>query len=402
VKVPFVDLRPMHEEVRSEIEAAFKEIFDRSSFIGGTYVDTFERGFAAYCGVRAAVACANGTDAVKLALMAAGVRAGDAVITASHTFIATAEAITMIGAHPIFIEIEADTYHLSPAALEACILEKCRLGADGHWIDGKSRRPVTAVLPVQLYGMVANMKSILGLAEKYNLIVVEDDAQAHGASYVMAGKTMKAGSMGRTGAFSFYPGKNLGAMGEGGAVVTNDESAAQQMRIWRDHGSSQQYVHISPDGWNSRLDTLQCAILDIKLKKLDEWNGRRRQVATWYRERLGGNEKIVLPAVPVDREHIYHLYVVRLPERERVMQELGARGISCGLHYPIPLHLQPAYRDLGYCQGDFPITESVAGSILSLPMFPHMTEEMVDFVCSELEEVLEDKMEMVRIASVDS
>ena len=385
MKVPFVDLRAMHEEVRPEIEAAFKDVFDRSSFVGGSYVDTFEKDFAAYCGVRQAVACASGTDAVKLALMAAGVRAGEAVITASHTFIATAEAITLIGAHPIFVEIEADTYHLSPAALEAFILEKCRLGADGHWIEGSTGHPVTAVLPVQLYGMIADMKPILELAEKYNLIVVEDDAQAHGASYVKDGKKLKAGSMGRAGAFSFYPGKNLGAMGEGGAVVTENEATSQRMRIWRDHGSSQKYVHISPDGWNGRLDALQCAILDIKLKKLDEWNTRRRQVATWYQERLGADTRIILPVVPAGREHIYHLYVVRLADRDDVMLELGERGIATGLHYPIPLHLQAAYRDLGYRKGDFPVTETVANSILSLPMFPHMTEDMVDFVCSELD-----------------
>jgi dTDP-4-amino-4,6-dideoxygalactose transaminase len=187
-------------------------------------------------------------------------------------------------------------------------------------------------------------------------------------------------------------------MGEGGIVTTKDEQAAQRMRLWRDHGSSQKYVHISPDGWNGRLDALQCAILNIKLKKLDEWNDRRRQVAKWYGERLGGNEKIVLPSVPTGREHIYHLYVVRVRDRDRVMKELGARSISCGLHYPIPLHLQAAYRDLGYRKGDFPVTEKVTESILSLPIFPHMTEDMLDFVCSEIEKLLEGRMEPVRTA----
>jgi len=398
MKIPFVDLRAMHEEVRPEIEAAFKDVFDHSSFVGGSYVDTFEKDFASFCGVSQAVACASGTDAVKLALMAAGVCAGDAVITASHTFIATVEAITLIGAHPIFIEIDSDTYHLSTAALERFLQEECRLGPDGHWVDGNSGLPVTAVLPVHLYGLMADMKPILELAEKYNLKVVEDCAQAHGASYVLDGKTMKAGSLGEAGAFSFYPAKNLGAMGEGGAVTTQDEQAAQRMRLWRDHGSSQKYIHISPDGWNGRLDALQCAILNIKLKKLDEWNDRRRQVAKWYGERLGGNEKIVLPSVPTGREHIYHLYVVRVQNRDRVMKELGARGISCGLHYPIPLHLQAAYRDLGYRKGDLPVTEKVTESILSLPIFPHMTEDMLDFVCSEIEKVLEGRMEAVRTA----
>ena len=387
MKVPFVDLRAMHEEVRPEIEAAFKDVFDRSAFVGGSVVDTFEKNFASYCGAKQSIACASGTDAVKLALMAAGVRAGDAVITASHTFIATVEAVTLIGAHPIFIEIEADTYHLSASALEAFMLEKCRLGSDGHWVDGGSGLPVTAVLPVHLYGMMADMKPILDLAKKYNLVVVEDACQAHGATYTVDGKKMKAGRLGDAGAFSFYPGKNLGAMGEGGAVTTQNESAAARMKLWRDHGSSQKYVHISPDGWNGRLDALQCAILDVKLKKLDEWNDRRRQVAKWYQERLAGNEKIVIPTVPAGREHNYHLYVVRLPDRDKAMKELGAREIGCGLHYPIPLHIQAAYRDLGYCKGDFPVTEAVADSILSLPMFPHITEDMVDYVCKELRSI---------------
>ncbi len=387
MKVPFVDLRAMHEELRPEIEAAFKDVFDRSSFIGSSYVDTFEKNFASYCGASQAVACASGTDAVKLALMAVGVKAGDAVITASHTFIATVEAISLIGAHPIFIEIEADTYHLSASALETYMLEKCRLGSDGHWVDGDSGLPVTAVLPIHLYGMMADMQPILDLAKKYNLVVVEDACQAHGATYIMDGKKMKAGSLGDASAFSFYPGKNLGAMGEGGAVTTQNESAAARMKLWRDHGSSQKYVHISPDGWNGRLDALQCAILDIKLKKLDEWNDRRRQAAKWYQERLAGNEKVIIPTVPAGREHIYHLYVVRLPDRDKAMKELGAHEIGCGLHYPIPLHIQAAYRDLGYRKGDFPVTEAVATSILSLPMFPHITEDMVDYVCKELKAV---------------
>ena len=384
MKIPFVDLRAMHEDVRPEIEAAFKDVFDRSAFIGGSYVENFEKNFAAYCGVSQAVACASGTDAVKLALMAAGVKAGEAVLTASHTFIATVEAISLIGAHPIFIEIEADTYHLSIRALEAYLLEKCRLGADGHWVDGESGLSIAAILPVHLYGLIVDMQPMLALAEKYNLVVVEDACQAHGATYTLNGTRMRAGSLGDAGAFSFYPGKNLGAMGEGGAVTTQNPSAAARMKLWRDHGSSQKYVHISPDGWNGRLDALQCAILDIKLKKLDEWNDCRRQAAKWYHERLARNAGIVTPTVPVGREHVYHLYIVRLPHRDRVMKVFNTHEIGCGLHYPIPLHLQAAYRDLGYRRGDFPVTEAVADSILSLPMFPHITEDMVDVVCKEL------------------
>lgn len=388
MKVPFVDLRAMHEEVRPEIEAAFTNVFDRSSFVGGLYVDTFEKNFATYCGVRQVVACASGTDAVKLALMAAGVQAGDEVLTVSHTFIASVEAITLLGAKPAFIEIDPTTYHMSPAALEAFFQEECRLGADGHWVDGNTGLRVTAVLPVHLYGLMVDIKPILDLAKKYNLVVVEDAAQAHGATYTLDGKVLKAGCFGQAGAFSFYPAKNLGAMGEGGAVTTNCEEAAQRMKMWRDHGSDQKYVHLSPDGWNGRLDSLQCAILDIKLKKLDEWNARRRQVAAWYAERLSEDERIVLPVVPQGRQHIYHLYVVRVPKRDQVLKGLGARGIGSGLHYPIPLHLQVAYRDLGYAVGDFSVTEAIAVSILTLPMFPHMTEEMVDFTCQNLKELL--------------
>jgi dTDP-4-amino-4,6-dideoxygalactose transaminase len=388
MKVPFVDLRAMHEEVRPEIEAAFKDVFDRSAFVGGSYVDTFEKNFAAFVGARQAIACASGTDAVKLALMAAGVGPGDEVVTVSHTFIATSEAITLVGARPAFVEIDPATYHMSPAALEAFFQEECRLGPDGHWIDGSTGQRVTAVLPVHLYGLAVDMKPILELARKYNLVVVEDAAQAHGSTYTMDGKVMKAGSFGQAGAFSFYPGKNLGAMGEGGAVTTNDDLAAGRMKMWRDHGSNQKYVHVSPDGWNGRLDSLQCAILDIKLKKLDEWNACRRQVARWYAERLAGDERIIVPFVPEGRQHIYHLYIVRVPERDRLLKELGSRGVGCGLHYPIPLHMQVAYRDLGYAKGDFPLTEEIASSILSLPMFPHMTEEMVDFTCQTLREIL--------------
>jgi dTDP-4-amino-4,6-dideoxygalactose transaminase len=388
MKVPFVDLRAMHEEVRPEVEAVFQDIFNKSSFIGGPYLNAFESNFAAFCGVKQTVACASGTDAVKLALMAAGVRAGDAVLVPSHTFIATVEAITLIGAFPIFIEIDEDTFHISSQALEKYFQEECRLGPDGFWVGGKSGLRITAVLPVHLYGMIVDMQALLEIAEKYKLVVVEDACQAHGATYELNGTPKKAGSFGAAGAFSFYPGKNLGAMGEGGAVTTNDENAASLMKMWRDHGSAQKYIHLSPDGWNGRLDSLQCGILDIKLRKLDEWNGKRQQVAAWYKERLAGDERISLPSVPDGRNHVYHLYVVRVADRDRLMKELAAHEIGCGLHYPIPLHLQAAYRDLGYAIGDLPVTEKVAASILSLPMFPHMTEEMVDFTCEVLKKVL--------------
>jgi len=387
VKVPFVDLRALHEEVRPEIEAVFKEVVDRSSFIGGDRVVNFEADFALFCGSKYAVTCASGTDALKLGLMAAGVGAGDEVITVPNTFIATTEAINLVGASFSLVDIDRVTYNLSPSRLAEFLENNCRVEADGC-VNIHTGRPVKAVLPVHLYGLPADMKPILELAKKYRLQVIEDACQAHGAEYTLDGNKGRAGSFGAVGAFSFYPGKNLGAMGEGGAVTTNDNLMARNMRMWRDHGQSQKYIHISPQGWNGRLDALQCAILNIKLKKLAEWNERRRQAASWYRERLINDERITLPEEPVGNKHVFHLFVVRLPDRDKSLEELSARGIGVGLHYPIALHLQSAYRDLGWRKGDFPESERAAETILSLPMFPHISEEQVDYVCHSLKEIL--------------
>jgi dTDP-4-amino-4,6-dideoxygalactose transaminase len=388
MKVPFVDLRAQHDELRSEIDTAFKEVVDQSNFIGGSRVMLFEKDFSIYCGVKSIVTCATGTDALKLSLMGAGISRNDEVITVSHTFIATVEAITMIGAFPAFIDIDGPTYHLSPQKLAEFLEMNCRLGPDGFWINTQTGRRVTAILPVHLYGMCVDMRPIMDLAEQYNLKVIEDACQAHGASYQLDGIEARAGSMGITGGFSFYPGKNLGAMGEGGAASTQNEKIAERMRMLRDHGQSQKYIHLSPDGWNSRLDSLQCSILNIKLKKLEEWNHRRRQVAQWYRERLIIDERIILPQEPTGRTHVYHLFVVRVPDRDRVFKELNAKEIGAGLHYPIPLHLQKAYQNTGYQPGDLPETEKAAETILSLPMFPHMNEEQVDHVCKTIREIL--------------
>jgi len=384
MNVPFVDLRAQHDELRTEIEATIRELIDNSAFIGGGKVDSFEANFAAFCGARYAVACANGTDALRLALMAAGVRRGDEVITVPHTFIATVEAMTMVGAHPVFVDIDGPTYNMSPRKLAEFLECQCRPGEDGRLVNAETGRPVTAILPVHLYGLPADMQPILQLAERYGLKVIEDACQAHGATYMLGEEEKRAGSLSEVAAFSFYPGKNLGAMGEGGAVTTHDERMYRDMRTWRDHGQSERYIHVSPDGWNARLDALQCAVLDIKLRKLDEWNAARRRAAGWYRERLAGDEAIVLPTEPQDRTHVYHLFVVRLADRDRTRQELSAQGIGVGLHYPVPLHLQPAYSDQGWQQGDFPESEAAAASVLSLPMFPHITEEQVERVCDLL------------------
>lgn len=388
MNIPFVDLRAQHKELEAEINAVFARIIENSSFIGGPLVENFEKNFASYCGVTQAVACASGTDALKLALMAAGVRAGEEVITVPLTFIATVEGITQIGAFPAFVDIDSSTYTLSSKLLREFLGNGCRLGKDGRPVNIKTGRTVGAVLPVHLYGLPADMTPILNLAAKYGLWVVEDAAQAHGAIYIEQSMERRVGSFGRTAAFSFYPGKNLGAMGEGGAVTTSDKGLEDHMRIWRDHGQSERYIHSSPDGWNGRLDALHCAILDLKLKKLDGWNDRRRKAARWYRERLEPEERIILPAEPNGRKHVYHLFVVRLPDREKVRNELAKKGIGVGLHYPIPLHLQKAYLDMGWQRGDFPESEAAAASILSLPIFPHITEEQVDYVCQCLKEVL--------------
>jgi dTDP-4-amino-4,6-dideoxygalactose transaminase len=384
LQIPFVDLRAQHDELRAEIDSWISQVIDTSTFIGGEMVQAFEEHFATYTGSRHAVACANGTDALKLALMACGVRRGDEVITVPHTFIATVEAITLIGAHPTFVDIDGPTYHISPVRLAEFLETHCDVNDDGRTVNRQTGRPVVAVLPVHLYGLPADMAPILEIARRYNLRVVEDACQAHGASYTLSGVVTPAGALGDAAAFSFYPGKNLGGMGEGGAVTTQDDQMNRDMRVWRDHGQVQRYIHTSADGWNGRLDTMQCAILDAKLPKLDEWNERRRQAARWYHERLAGDERIVLPSEPAGRRHVYHLFVVRLPDRERTRQELTKQGIGVGLHYPIPLHLQAAYQDMGWRAGDFPESERAAASILSLPMFPHITEAQVEYVCDVL------------------
>ncbi|MCB8943134.1 MAG: DegT/DnrJ/EryC1/StrS family aminotransferase [Ardenticatenaceae bacterium] len=387
MEVPFVDLYSQHAEVRAEIDAALKDIIDRSQFIGGQYVAAFEEAFAAYCGVDYAVACANGTDALKLALAGCGVQAGDEVVTVPNTFMATVEAVHMLGAFPALVDVDPESYTMSPEKLDEFLSEQCVVDEAGQLVNKETGRRVTAVIPVHLYGLPADMKPILALAAKYNLQVIEDACQAHGAFYQANGEPKRAGSLGRAAAFSFYPGKNLGAMGEGGAVTTHDADVAQRMKMLRDHGQSEKYIHARADGWNSRLDTMQCAVLSAKLKRLDGWNNQRRQVAAWYREELADVEQVVLPVEPNGRHHVYHLFVVRVPDREKARQQLTAKGIGVGLHYPIPLHQQPAYAEAAWQTGDFPETETAAAHILSLPMFPHMTRDQVQYVCKMLKEV---------------
>jgi dTDP-4-amino-4,6-dideoxygalactose transaminase len=382
MKVPFSDLRAMHDEVRAQIEAGWSRIIETSSFIGGPLVAGFEREFAAYCSTAHCVGVGTGTDAVRVALQAVGVGPGDLVVTVPHTFIATVEGITQAGAAPVFVDVDAETYTMDPAPVERYLRGECETRA-GRLVERASGRRVAALLPVHLYGQAADMDPLLALAARYGLKVVEDAAQAHGATY----RGRRCGSLGDAAAFSFYPGKNLGAMGEAGAVTTNDAATADRCRVLREHGQSERYIHVTADGSNARLDTVQAVVLSAKLPRMADWTAMRRRAADWYRERLAGLP-LVLPAEVDQREHVYHLFVVQVEDRDQVRSALDASGIATGLHYPVPLHLQEAYRDLGLGQGAFPVSEQVASRGLSLPMFPHLTEQQVDAVAGSLRAAL--------------
>lgn len=386
MKIAFVDLRAQHDEVREELETAVRCIIDESAFIGGRYVEGFERDFAAFCGVRECVGVGSGTDALRIALQIVGVGPGDAVVTVAHTFIATAEAVTQVGAQALFVDIDPVSYTMDPAALERFLEEECHRDGDGRPVHRPSGRRVRAVMPVHLYGHAAHLGPISAVARRYGLRVVEDAAQAHGAQYCQHGVARACGTLGDVAGFSFYPGKNLGAMGEAGAVTTNDPKAAVLARVLRDHGQSKRYVHVRPDGGNARLDALQAAVLQVKLKRLADWNERRRQVAEWYREVLAEAD-VTLPAEMPYARHIYHLYVVRCANRDEVAERLRAAGIGVGLHYPVPLHRQQAYASLGIGEGSLPVTETVAASVVSLPMHAHLTREAVAAVAEQVRRV---------------
>jgi dTDP-4-amino-4,6-dideoxygalactose transaminase len=377
-KVPFLDLVTPHQELREELMAVFSSALDAGGFVGGPMVDAFEREFAAFCDTRYCVGVASGTDALRFALMAAGVRKGDIVLTVPNTFIATAEAISQAGGKPAFVDIDERTYNMDPRKLEECLEVECYISQEtGELIHRKYKRRVAAVVPVHLYGQPADMDPILELGKRYNLTVLEDACQAHGAEYFSRreDRWKKAGSMGRAAAFSFYPGKNLGACGEGGAVTTDDAELAQKIRMLRDHGQAKKYYH-DVEGYNGRLDAIQAGILSVKLRHLPEWNWRRREAAARYRELFiaAGPEELV-PYEPDWARSVYHLYVLRVPDREDLMGHLTEVGIGTGIHYPVPLHLQKAYGALGYKVGDYPVAERVASEIVSLPIFPQLTEK---------------------------
>lgn len=372
MEIPFLDLITPHLELETELMEVVRRTIRTAYFIGGPEVAGFEKEFAAYCRTEHCVGVASGTDAVRFALMAAGVGKGDIVVTVPNTFIATTEAITQAGAKIAFVDIDERTYNMDP--------EKLR-----EYLESHRGEPVKAVLPVHLYGQMADMDAILDLAGKHNLVVIEDACQAHGAEYFSQklNRWCKAGSMGIAAAFSFYPGKNLGACGEGGAVTTNDAEIAKKIKMLRDHGQAKKYYH-DMEGYNGRLDAMQAGMLRVKLRHLDKWNEGRRQAAGRYNELLTGKQGITVPHEPAYSKAIYHLYIARVTDREAQMKRLSEAGIGTGLHYPVPLHLQTAYANCGYKQGDFPVTEKVAPEILSLPMFPQLTAAQQQEVAAQL------------------
>jgi len=351
MQIPLVDLKAQYLSIKKEIDEAIQRVLNKCNFIMGDEVKEFEEELASFCSAKYAVGVSSGTDALLLALKAINIQPGDGVITVPNTFIATTEAITMAGGKIKFVDIDEETFNIDTNKIESAITNKTR-----------------AILPVHLYGQPANMDPIIDVAKKYNLKVIEDAAQAHGAEY----KNKRVGALGDIGIFSFYPGKNLGAYGDAGAVVTNDPDISNKIAMLRNHGRTKKYEH-EYEGYNCRLDTLQAAILRVKLKYINSWNEARRNHASSYRKLLQ-NTDIILPTEQKDNKHIYHIFAVRTADRDNLLNKLKNEGIGAGIHYPIPLHLQPAYRYLGYKAGDFPITEKCAREKISLPMYPELDE----------------------------
>jgi dTDP-4-amino-4,6-dideoxygalactose transaminase len=362
MKIPLVDLKAQYASIKPEIDAALQRVLDETDFISGSAVAEFEQSFASYCGTRSAVGLANGTDALQLSLLALGVGHGDEVITAVNTFIATSEAISATGARPIFVDNDPHTYTIDVTKIEEKITPRTK-----------------AIIPIHLYGQPAAMDAVNEIAARHDLQVIEDAAQAHGASF--NGKTV--GTLGRLACFSFYPGKNLGAYGDAGAIATNDEALANMVRMLANHGRLKKYEH-EIEGYNSRLDTLQAAILSVKLRHLRAWTQKRQENAFIYSQHLAHASTIVTPVVHPYATHVFHLYVVRVQQREKVQQALREAGIATGIHYPIPLHRQPAYKYLGLPTGSYPVAERFAGEILSLPMYPELSADQIAFICDTL------------------
>ncbi|MDB6146453.1 MAG: DegT/DnrJ/EryC1/StrS aminotransferase [Spartobacteria bacterium] len=358
IRVPFLDLNAHHAPFREEFDRAIGEVIDTGAFAGGPFVEKFEAEFANYCRCQHAIGLGSGTEALWLSLLACGVGPGDEVITVPNTFMATAEAITYCAARPVFVDVDEQTYTMDPAELEKAVTSKTK-----------------AIIPVHLFGQPADMDPILEFAREHDLFVIEDAAQAHGAEY----KGRRAGTLGDAGCFSFYPGKNLGAFGEAGAVITNNPDLQEKIRVLRDHGQIRKYRHTMV-GWNCRMDGIQAAVLSVKLRRLENGNLLRRAHAQEYDRALAGLDEVIKPLEESYARHVYHIYALRVQERDEVMFGLKEKGIQCGVHYPVPVHLQKAYRHLGYEAGAFPISEQSALEFISLPMFPELTEEQIAMV----------------------
>lgn len=370
MKVPFVDLKRQYKSIKNEIDRAIKKVIDSSSFILGKEVKNFEEKFANYCNTKHCIGVSSGTDALYLALKALDVGYGDEVITVSNTFIATALAISKCGTKPVIVDCSYD-YNIDVTKIESVITEKTK-----------------AIIPVHLYGQPADMSPILEIAKKYNIKVVEDASQAHGALY--NGK--KVGGIADVACFSFYPAKNLGAYGDAGAITTNDKKIYEKIRLLRDYGQKRKYIH-NIKGYNCRLDELQASILKIKLKYIDKWNKQRRENASYYNQLLSNIEGIITPKERNNAKHVYHLYVIRTKFRDELLKFLKSKSISTGIHYPIPIHLQLAYSDLGYKKGSFNLAEKYANMILSLPMFPELSQEEIEHIANEIKKFYSHKKE---------
>jgi dTDP-4-amino-4,6-dideoxygalactose transaminase len=371
MKIPFLDLGGQYKEIKEDIDFALRRSLKRSDFILGKDEVIFEKEFAKYFNRKFAVGVNSGTDALFLGLLSLGIGSGDEVIVPVFTYIATALAVTFTGARPVFVDIDQDSYNIEVDKISGVITEKTK-----------------AIIPVHLYGQSAHMKPILNIGRKYNLKIVEDAAQAHGARYKMpGGKWRMVGGIGDIGCFSFYPTKNLGGCGDGGMIVTDDEKIYKKILLLRDYGRKSRYEHISV-GYNSRLDTIQAAILRIKLRHLERWNIFRRRNAAIYNRELKDTEGMVVPKEADYAKHVYHVYAVRVRGRDWVVKELAKKGIGTLIYYPIPLHLQKVYKDLGYKKGDFPVAEKVAQEIISLPMYPHLKEAQIRLVAQTLKGIL--------------
>jgi dTDP-4-amino-4,6-dideoxygalactose transaminase len=383
--ISFLDLVTPHVELEKELTEVFRKALFTAGFVGGPMVEDFERDFASFCHADHAIAVNSGTDALRFALMACGIKPGDVVVTVPHTFIATTEAISQVGAIPEFIDIDEATYNLSAEKLQKFVEEQCTRNSAGQLISRRSQRPVTCVVPVHLYGQMTDMDAIVRICRAHNLVLIEDACQAHGAKYFSRDQNQwqVAGSVGQAAAFSFYPGKNLGACGEAGAATTNDAAIAARIKVIRDHGQVKKYYHDS-EGYNGRLDAIQAGILHVKLAHLPQWTEQRRAHAAQYNELLAGMNDLIAPYEPSWSQAVYHLYVIRTQNRDGLMEHLKQKGIGTGIHYPIPLHLQKAYASLNYGPQDLPVATQVAKEILSLPMYPQLRKEQQVRVADEI------------------